>query len=171
MLSAVEQRGLDDWAEHQAAGTVVHTAVNSTRPHTLAFALNDSPAGLAAWLVDKYRSYSDCGGDVEAAFTRDELLTEISTYWLTGTIASASRLYDERAVDTAMTPGVEPTIPVPVGCAIFPRDVRRVPRSWAERVYSNIERWTMMPSGGHFPGLEEADLLTAELREFFRNLR
>jgi pimeloyl-ACP methyl ester carboxylesterase len=102
VLSPDEQRGLDDWAEHQRAGTVVHVAVNSTRPHTLAFALNDSPAGLAAWLVDKYRSYSDCDGDVETAFTRDELLTEISTYWLTGTIASASRLYYERAVETHM---------------------------------------------------------------------
>ena len=91
-LSADELRGLDDWAAHQAAGTVVHVAVNSTRPHTLAFGLNDSPAGLAAWLVDKYRSYSDCDGDVETAFTHEELLTEISTYWLTGTIASASRL-------------------------------------------------------------------------------
>ena len=171
VLTVDEQSGLDDWAQHQAAGTVVHVAVNSTRPHTLAFGLNDSPAGLAAWLVDKYRSYSDCGGDVETAFTRDELLTEISTYWLTGTIASASRLYYERAVETAMTTGVEPPIPVPVGCAIFPRDVRRVPRSWAERVYSNIERWSLMPSGGHFPGLEEPDLLIAELREFFRTGR
>jgi len=170
-LSADEQRGLDDWAEHQAAGTVVHVAVNSTRPHTLAFALNDSPAGLAAWLVDKYRSYSDCDGDVETAFTRDELLTEISTYWLTGTIASASRLYYERAMETAMKAGVEPPVLVPVGCAIFPRDVRRVPRSWAERVYSNIERWSVMPSGGHFPGLEEPGSLTTELREFFRNVR
>jgi len=170
-VSVDEQRGLDDWAEHQAAGTVVHTAVNSTRPHTLAFGLNDSPAGLAAWLVDKYRSYSDCDGDVETAFTRDELLTEISTYWLTETIASASRLYYERAVEGSARPDVEQSITVPVGCAIFPRDVRRVPRSWAERVYGNIVRWTVMPAGGHFPGLEQPDLLTAELRDFFRTVR
>lgn len=170
-LTVEEQRGLDAWADHQAAGTVVHVAVNSTRPHTLAFALNDSPAGLAAWLVDKYRSYSDCDGDVEAAFTRDELLTEISTYWLTGTIASASRLYYERAAEADASAGDDSSIEVPVGCAIFPRDVRRVPRSWAERVYRNIERWTVMPSGGHFPGLERPELLTAELREFFRNRR
>jgi pimeloyl-ACP methyl ester carboxylesterase len=170
-LDADEQRGLDDWADHQRAGTVVHVAVNSTRPHTLAFGLNDSPAGLAAWLVDKYRSYSDCDGDVEAAFTRDELLTEISTYWLTGTIASASRLYYERAAETSMRPRAAPPIVVPVGCSLFPRDVRRVPRSWAERVYSNIERWSVMPSGGHFPGLEQPDLLMAELRAFFRDVR
>ena len=90
-ISAADQRGLDDWAAHQAAGTVVHVAVNSTRPHTLAFALNDSPAGLAAWLVDKFRSYSDCDGDLDRSFTKDELLAEITTYWVTGTIASASR--------------------------------------------------------------------------------
>jgi hypothetical protein len=90
---------------------------------------------------------------------------------LTGTIASASRLYYERAAETSMRSGAAPPILVPVGCSIFPRDVRRVPRSWAERVYSNIERWSTMPSGGHFPGLEQPDSLTAELREFFRSVR
>ena len=103
-LSEADQRGLEDWAAHQAAGTVVHVAVNSTRPHTLAFALNDSPAGLAAWLVDKFRSYSDCDGDLERSFTKDELLAEITTYWVTGTIASASRLYYERAHERSLAP-------------------------------------------------------------------
>ena len=101
VLSEADRRGLEDWAAHQANGTVVHVPINSTRPHTLAFALNDSPAGLAAWLVDKYRSYSDCDGDVENSFTKDELLAEITTYWVTGTIASASRLYYERAHEGA----------------------------------------------------------------------
>ena len=171
VLSPFDQQGLDDWARHQAAGNVVHVAVNSTRPHTLAFALNDSPVGLAAWLIDKYRAYSDCAGDVEAAFTRDELLTEVSTYWLTGTIASASRLYYERAEETRRLGSLLAPVRVPTGCAIFPKDVRRVPRSWAERVYSDIDRWTEMPSGGHFPGLEEPELLVAELRHFFRGRR
>ena len=103
-ISAADQRGLDDWAAHQAAGTVVHVAVNSTRPHTLAFGLNDSPAGLAAWLVDKFRSYSDCDGDLDRSFTKDELLAEITTYWVTGTIASASRLYYERATSGTSRP-------------------------------------------------------------------
>jgi pimeloyl-ACP methyl ester carboxylesterase len=94
VLSEADQKALEDWAAHQANGTVVHVPINSTRPHTLAFALNDSPAGLGAWLVDKFRSYSDCDGDVERSFTRDELLAEITTCWVTGTIASASRLYD-----------------------------------------------------------------------------
>ncbi len=170
-LSPSDQQGLDDWAGHHAAGNVVHVAINSTRPHTLAFGLNDSPVGLAAWLIDKYRAYSDCNGDVEAAFTRDELLTEVSTYWLTGTIASASRLYYERAEETRNLVSTAPPILVPTGCAIFPKDVRRVPRSWADRVYANIERWTEMSAGGHFPGLEEPELLVGELRSAFRARR
>jgi microsomal epoxide hydrolase len=169
-LSEADQEGLQDWATHQAEGTVVHVPINSTRPHTLAFALNDSPAGLAAWLVDKYRSYSDCGGDIETSFTKDELLAEITTYWVTGTIASASRLYFERAREREVASFPPPRVEIPTGCAIFPRDVRRVPRPWAERYY-DIRRWTTMPSGGHFPALETPDQLIAELRTFFRALR
>ena len=161
---------MEDWEAHQANGTVVHVPINSTRPHTLAFALNDSPAGLAAWLVDKYRSYSDCDGDIENSFTKDELLAEITTYWVTGTIASASRLYYERAHERNPTQSPPRRIEVPTGCAIFPRDVRRVPRPWAERYY-NIQRWAEMPSGGHFAGLEEPELLVSELRAFYRHLR
>ncbi len=168
-LTEADRKGLEEWAAHQANGTVVHVAINSTRPHTLAFALNDSPAGLAAWLVDKFRSYSDCDGDLDRSFTKDELLAEITTYWVTGTIASASRLYFERAHERNLTPPLR-RIEVPTGCAIFPRDVRRVPRPWAERRY-NIQRWREMPSGGHFPGLEEPKLLVSELRQFFRPLR
>ena len=96
-LSDRERQGLRDWAAHQAAGTVIHHPLNTTRPHTLAFAMNDSPAGLAAWLVDMFRSFSDCGGDVERSFTKEELLANVTTYWLTGTIASAARLYAEWA--------------------------------------------------------------------------
>ncbi len=168
-LSAADRKGLEDWAAHQANGTVVHVLINSTRPHTLAFALNDSPAGLAAWLLDKYRTYSDCEGDVERSFTKDELLAQITTYWVTGTIASASRLYYERAQDGTGAPPLQ-RVDVPTGCAIFPRDVKRVPRPWAERAY-NVQRWVEMPRGGHFPGVEEPDALTAELRRFFRPLR
>lgn len=136
--------------------------VRSTRPHTLAFALNDSPAGLAAWLIDKFRSYSDCDSDVERSFTRDELLAEIATYWVTETIASASRLYYERAHERALTRSAR-RVDVPTGCAIFRCDVRRLPRPWAERLYDS-RRWTELPAGGHFPGLEEPEALVAELR-------
>ena len=132
--------------------------------------LNDSPAGLAAWLLDKYRSYSDCGGDVERSFTKDELLAQITTYWVTGTIASASRLVLRARRRTVRTCPPRPRVEVPTGCAIFPRDVKRAPRPWAEREY-NIQRWVEMPRGGHFPGVEAPELLSAELREFFRLLR
>lgn len=136
-LSEADRKGLEDWAAHQANGTVVHVPVNSTRPHTLAFALNDSPAGLAAWLLDKYRSYSDCEGDVERSFAKDELLAQITTYWVTGTIASAYRLYYERTQEAASP---RQRVEIPTGCAIFPRDVKRTPRPWAEREY-NVQRW------------------------------
>ena len=167
VLSDDDQRGLDDWTRHQAEGTVVHVGINSTRPHTLAFGLNDSPAGLAAWLIDKYRSYSDCGGDVETAFTRDELLTETTTYWVTGTIASASRLYYERAAeqnaraDTCSRRGADRLRDLST------RHPARTEAVGRARCYANIERWTQMPSGGHFPGIEEPDLLVSELRAFF----
>jgi microsomal epoxide hydrolase len=168
-LSEGERQGLRDWAAHQAGGTVIHLPLNTTRPHTLAFAVNDSPAGLAAWLVEMFRSFSDCGGDVESRFTKDELLANVTTYWLTGTIASAARLYWEWAAQkrTFPRPG---RVLVPTGCAIYPRDVRRVPRSWAERLYT-ITRWTEMPAGGHFPSLEEPGLFVDDLAEFFRGYR
>jgi epoxide hydrolase len=168
-LSEAERQGLRDWAARQAGGTVIHLPLNTTRPHTLAFAVNDSPAGLAAWLVEMFRSFSDCGGDVERRFTKDELLANATTYWLTGTIASAARLYAEWAEQKRTFPR-PPRVQVPTGCAIYPRDVRRVPRSWAERQYT-ITHWTDMPAGGHFPSMEEPGLFVADLAEFFRSYR
>jgi epoxide hydrolase len=135
----------------------------------MAFAMNDSPAGLAAWLVDMYRSFSDCGGDVERSFTKDELLANVTTYWLTGTIASAARLYAEWAEQKRTSPR-PPRVRVPTGCAIYPRDVRRVPRSWAERGYT-ITHWTQMPAGGHFPSVEQPELFVNDLAAFFNPLR
>ncbi len=120
VLSDADRRGLEDWEAHQANGTVVHVPINSTRPHTLAFALNDSPAGLAAWLVDKYRSYSDCDGDVENSFTKDELLAEITTYWVTGTIASGV------AAVLRASPRAEPH-PVPAATRRGPDRLRHLP--------------------------------------------
>ncbi len=168
-LTDAERRGLRDWAARQADGTVIHLPLNTTRPHTMAFAMNDSPAGLAAWMVDMYRSFSDCGGDVERSFTKDELLANVSTYWLTETIASAARLYAEWAEQKRTSPRPA-RIEVPTGCAIYPHDVRRIPRSWAERRYA-IRHWTEMPAGGHFASLEQPGLFAADLRAFFRPLR
>ena len=148
---------------------MIHLPMNTTRPQTMAFAMNDSPAGLAAWMVDMFRSFSDCDGDLERSVSSDELLADVTTYWITGTIGSAARLYAEWAEQKRRSPR-SPRVEVPTGCAIFPRDVRRVPRSWAERLY-NVTSWTQMPAGGHFAALEQPDLLVEDLRAFFRLLR
>jgi pimeloyl-ACP methyl ester carboxylesterase len=141
----------------------------ATKPQTLACGLNDSPVGLAAWIVEKFRAWSDCGGDVEQRFSKDELLTNATIYWVTGTIGSSFLFYYESQRDPAAWTGLR--VEVPVGVALFPREVPFTgPREWAEPVY-NIRRWTEMPRGGHFPAAEEPELLAAELREFFRPLR
>jgi microsomal epoxide hydrolase len=168
-LSDADLAGLADWARHQAEGSVVHVPINTTRPHTLAFALNDSPAGLAAWLIDKFRSYSDNDGDIEASFTKDELLAHVTTYWVTGTIGSASRLYYERVQEGIGAPP-PPFVTVPTSVAIFPRDVKRAPRPWAERHY-DVVRWVEMPAGGHFGAEEEPEAYVDDLREAMRPFR
>ncbi len=168
VFSEADLQGIADWAKSQANGDVVHVPINSTRPHTLAFALNDSPAGLAAWLIDKFRAYSDCDGDIERSFTKDELLAHVMMYWATGTIASASRIYYERAHSATGEP-LE-WISVPTGCTIFPADVRRVPRPWADRLY-NIVNWEVMPAGGHFGSEEEPELHVDAVRRFFGRFR
>jgi pimeloyl-ACP methyl ester carboxylesterase len=140
----------------------------ATYPMTLAIGLNDSPAGLAAWIVDKWRAWSDCDGDLERRFSKDELLTNITVYWVTGTIADSFRPYFDRQHDPEARPWGR--IEVPVGVAAFPKDLPGVPREWAESAY-NIARWTEMPRGGHFPAAEEPELLAEDLRELFRPLR
>ena len=143
--------------------------IQGTKPQTLSYGLNDSPAGLASWIVEKYRAWSDCGGDVEQRFTKDELLTTITIYWVTQTANSSARLYYESRNDPWSIPEGE-SIKVPSGAAIFPRDIGRPSRESAERSY-NLQRWTEMPSGGHFAALEEPQLLAQDMREFFRPLR
>lgn len=151
----------------QAEGGYSH--IQGTKPQTLAYGLNDSPAGLAGWLVEKYRTWSDCHGEVESRFTKDELLTTISLYWVTQTINSSTRLYYETLRHPwNMQQGERVT--VPTGMAVFPGEISRPPREWGERSF-NIQRWTEMPSGGHFAALEEPDALVAEVRAFFRGLR
>ena len=138
-----------------------------TRPQTLAYGLNDAPAGLAAWIVEKYRAWSDCDGDLEAVFSKDELLTNITIYWATETIASSFRPYWDYRHNPNRRPWEE--ITVPCGVAIFPRDLSTPPREFAERSY-NVQRWTEMPRGGHFAALEQPELLADDIREFFAHL-
>jgi pimeloyl-ACP methyl ester carboxylesterase len=138
-----------------------------TKPQTVGVALNDSPAGLLAWIVEKFRAWSDCDGDPERCFTRDQLLTNVMLYWLTGTAASSARLYWETRHSSAGSP---PFVEVPTGVARYPKEVVRWPRSWVER-QCNVARWQIMPRGGHFPAMEQPDLFVDDLREFFRTAR
>jgi pimeloyl-ACP methyl ester carboxylesterase len=138
-----------------------------TKPQTLSFGLNDSPAGLCAWIVEKFRSWSDCRGDIESRFSKDELLTNVTLYWVTETIHSACRLYYETARDMGRP---QPRVEVPTAVAQFPADMVPAPREFAERHF-NLQRWTTMPRGGHFAAMEEPELLADDLRQFFRGLR
>lgn len=143
--------------------------VQKREPQTLSFGLTDSPAALAAWMVSKFRDWSDCNGNIERIFTKDELLTNITLYWMTQTAHSSCRLYyeDER-MPLQFRKG--DYVKVPTGVAHFPKEAPFVPRSWVERGY-NVQRWTEMPRGGHFAAMEEPGLLVEDLRSFFRVLR
>jgi microsomal epoxide hydrolase len=167
-LSDVEQQYLhaaQQWRVQEGAYMMQH----ATKPQTLAYGLNDSPVGLAAWIVEKFRTWSDCAGDVERRFSKDDLLTNIMIYWVTETINSSIRMYYE---NVRMSPPLKAGqhIEVPAGVALFPKDIVPPPREWAERSL-RVERWTEMPRGGHFAAMEEPDLLVEDLRAFFRPLR
>jgi pimeloyl-ACP methyl ester carboxylesterase len=143
--------------------------IQGTKPQTLAYGLTDSPVGLAAWLIEKFRAWSDCKGDPESVFTRDELLTNITLYWVTGAIGSSFWPYYARMRGPWPIP--EGTrITVPTGYVEFPAEMLRPPRTLAEKVY-NIQRWTKMHKGGHFAALEQPEALASEVRAFFRPLR
>jgi microsomal epoxide hydrolase len=143
--------------------------IQGTKPQTLAYGLNDSPVGLAAWIVEKYRTWSDCGGDVEKSYTKDELLTIVTIYWATQTISSSTRMYFENQKNL-WTMEKDQKVPAPAGMAMFPQEISKPPREWGERSY-DVRRWTEMHSGGHFAALEEPQLLAEEVRAFFRDFR
>jgi microsomal epoxide hydrolase len=153
-----------------------YAIVQSTRPMSLAAGLNDSPAGLAAWMVEKFRAWSDCGGDLERRFSKDEILTQLMIYWVTGTIDSSFMpYYDFGAAGPVRwtTEGVKTWLgasrDTPAAFALFPKDLVPPPREWAERFF-NVIRWTEMPRGGHFAAMEEPDLLARDLAESFSPL-
>jgi pimeloyl-ACP methyl ester carboxylesterase len=166
---------VQDFVERQQAERaedVAYSRLQSTKPQTVAYGLTDSPAGLAAWIVDLFRAFSDCGGDLESRFTREQLLTNLTIYWVTGTIASAMWPYYNYAhLDQ---PGADTRVEVPAGFAVFADSWRtgttRPPRQLAEHGF-NVTRWTYTDKGGHFAALEEPDLLAGEIREFFRPIR
>lgn len=157
------------WDHHVSMKPTItsHMAVHSLDPQTLGYALSDSPVGLAAWILERRRAWSDCDGDVENCFSKDDLLTTISIYWLTDTITSSLRFYWE----TARHPWQpshdrQPPCEAPTGIGVFPKETILVPRRTAER-HANIEHWTVMPRGGHFAPAEQPALLVDDLRRFF----
>jgi len=163
-----ERRFLDEVRRWQREEQGYHM-IQGTRPQTLAYALTDSPVGLAAWIVEKFRAWSDCDGDVERRFSKDDLLTNVMLYWVTGAISSSFWPY--YAIRHHPWPLPEDRrIDVPTGFASFPKEIRHPPRRVVEQAF-NLRRWTEMPAGGHFAALEEPEALAAELRAFFRDLR
>jgi microsomal epoxide hydrolase len=143
--------------------------IQGTKPQTLAYGLTDSPVGLAAWIVEKFRTWSDCGGDVERCFSKDVLLTNIMLYWVTGAIGSSFWPYHDRLhAGWPIPDGARVT--VPTAYTQFPREILTPPRSLAERMYT-IARWTRMPAGGHFAALEQPEALAEDIRAFFRERR
>ena len=158
-------RELAHWLKEDTA----YQAIQGTRPQTLAFGLTDSPAGLAAWVAEKFRAWSDCDGRIENAISRDELLANISLYWFTGAIGSSFWPYYARLHGPWPVPEGQ-TVDVPMGYAAFPKEILRPPRSVAQRMYTDIRRWSAMPKGGHFAALEQPALLAHEVSEFFLGL-
>lgn len=175
-LPGQEEYGAEEvgWYERSANFLLRETgysAIQATKPQTLAFALNDSPVGLAAWIIEKRRTWSDCGGDLARRFSRDDLLTTLSIYWFTQTFGTSARYYYE-CVHNPWQPSHDrqPVVEAPTGVGVFQEEVVLMPRRWAERYY-NLQHWTLMKSGGHFAPMEEPRALVEDMRAFFRPLR
>ena len=167
-LSSQERAWLDEisaWGREEGA----YMAMHQTRPQTAAIGLTDSPVGLAGWIVEKLRAWSDCGDDLESVFTKDEILTNVTIYWLTETIGASMRMYRANA---AIPPERHARrVEVPSGFSLFPHDlVRPAPRSWLERT-ANVVYVNEPPRGGHFAPFEQPELYAEELRTFFRPYR
>ena len=153
-------------AKHYVDWDSGYSKQQSTRPQTLGYGLADSPSGQAAWILEKFWAWTDCGGHPENAVSRDDLLDNIMLYWLPGTAASSARLYWEsfgrRSTDN---------VTIPVGCSLCPKDIFAASRRWAEKQFHNIIHWNELDKGGHFAALEQPGLFVEELRTCFRALR
>jgi microsomal epoxide hydrolase len=143
-----------------------YAEIQGTMPQTIGYALDDSPAGLAAWILEKFRTWSDCEGDLSRSYTWDQLLTNISIYWFTQTASSSARIYYEMRQSQISFDMVE----VPVAIARFPGEIFLPPRAWCEQVY-NIKRWTEFGHGGHFAAMEVPQLLVGDLRAWLTHLK
>ena len=141
-----------------------YQAIQASRPQSLAFALADSPSGLAGWVVEKFRSWTDCGGDVLSIWPRETLVDNLMVYWVTNTIGSSVRYYFE---GTHLRPALraDDYVSAPTALGVWPHDLARPPRELAERLY-NLRRYTILPRGGHFPAWEAPELYARELQSF-----
>lgn len=164
-----EAADVEHW-QHELRWEMGYAEINSTKPDSIGIAHNDSPAGLAAWFVEKFRAWSDCDGEVEARFSKDELLTNVMLYWVTETAASAARIYWETRMTDGLGPPPEP-LRLPTGISIFPADILRSARRWAEPLYPEISFWNRHDRGGHFAAMEEPSLLVTDIRECLRPFR
>ena len=164
--SETERRYLDELA-HFLKEETGYQAIQGTRPQTLAFALSDSPVGLAAWIAEKFRAWTDNDGDPRSVLTLDEMLGNISLYWFTNCIGASFWPYYARLHGPWP---IEGPVTVPTAYCAFPREILRPPRDAAERTFRNIRRWTVMPRGGHFAALEQPQALAAEVIAFFDSL-
>jgi pimeloyl-ACP methyl ester carboxylesterase len=164
-LSDLEQSALAGFA-HYDQWDSGYSKQQSTRPQTLGYALVDSPAGQAAWILEKFWAWTDCDGHPERVLTRDELLDNIMLYWVTASAASSARLYWE----SFRSPKLDP-VSLPTGCSIFPKEIMRTSRRWAEKRFTKLVYWNELDKGGHFAAFEQPDAFVGELRKCFRNMR
>jgi pimeloyl-ACP methyl ester carboxylesterase len=171
-LTDAERAALAD-LEHAAAWDSGYSRVHSTRPQTIGYSLVDSPAGLCAWIVEKLRAWTDCDGHPENALTRDEILDDVMLYWLPRTGASSARLYRESIaqVNEWITGTTTDVVTVPTGCSIFPKELHRPSRRWAQKRFLDIRYWNEPDRGGHFAAFEQLDLFVDEVRAFFALVR
>jgi pimeloyl-ACP methyl ester carboxylesterase len=165
-LSADEQRALDAVGRFATDGYGYFNE-QATRPQTMGEVLSATPVGQAAWIYEKFQAWSDHDGDVEQVLTRDEMLDDISLYWLTNTAASSARIYWENSPSSFAGGRLD----LPVAVTVFPKEIYRAPRSWGESTYPQLMYWNEAPKGGHFAAFEQPALFTAELRAGFRSLR
>ena len=159
--------------EHAAGWESGYSTEHATRPQTIGYALADSPVALCAWIVEKFWAWTDCDGHPENVLTRDELLDNLMLYWLPRTGASSARLYWESLgqVNELITGPVHDLVEVPAGCSIFPKELQRPSRRWAEQRFRDIRHWNELDRGGHFAAFEQPELFVDEVRAFFRQVR
>jgi epoxide hydrolase len=164
-LTEKEQGALASMQDYQQWGSG-YSKQQSTRPQTVGYGLVDSPAGQAGWILEKFQAWTDCDGHPENVLSRDELLDNVMLYWLPATAASSARLYWQSFNNPTFDP-----ITVPVGCTVFPKEIFRSSRRWAEKRYAKLVHWSEPERGGHFAAFEQPQTFVEELRSCFRHMR